>query len=531
MAAGETGKERAARIPYDYPLESDRPVRQRLVVTSVFLAVSLGFLVWGLLAADGGRRQVSRGPLTRAHATWDSQCDACHVPLSTTRWDAGKLAFGVASDAGDQKCKTCHMGHDGQIHHASQKDAKIPHCADCHRDHGGRETSLVRRDEDQCTSCHADLGSALAFAPRTEGIAREIRHFYNGGHPEFRSAKTDPGRLKFNHALHMTEGLNRVRDGQAVFTLRQLPTDADRRRYGSKASASLDAPVKLECASCHVRDAGDLVSGAKNETSDRVAGSHTGAKLERSPGAYMIPITYDLHCAACHPLDVPGPLAVRHGLQPPELQESLRAGYISRALRPQDSPKPEEPSRRIPWSQGLDPSVQDEVERRVGTAERILFGPGKGTCTECHRYDGLADAPARATDGRIDAAKTAITPTSVPRVWFKHARFDHSAHRAIDCRSCHPGAFPEGSTPASTVSSDVLIPQIATCVECHAPRHEVRGKAQGGTDSSCVECHAYHNGDRPLQGRGALARGVSVPWEVSRFLKGDPPAQQQKDVK
>jgi predicted CXXCH cytochrome family protein len=533
MAAGETGKDLAARIPYDYPVEPDRQVRQRLVVTAVFLAGCAAFLAWGFLAADSGRRQVSRGPVARAHATWDTQCDACHVPLSTTRWDAGELSFGVASDAGDQKCKTCHMGHESQVHHASQASSKTPHCAECHREHNGPEASLVRRDEAQCTDCHADLGSALAFEPRLKEIARNIKHSYDGSHPEFRSAKSDPGRLKFNHALHMSPGLNPVREGQAVFTFRQLPSDSDRRRYGWIDGQSLDAPVTLECASCHVRDAGDFVSGTKQEFTGRpptVPALPSSLFPERARGAYMMPVTYEFQCAACHPLDAPGPLSVRHRLQPPELHDSLRAGYIALALksRSQSNGAEEDPARRIPWRESLDSTERDGVERSVATAERVLYGPGKGTCTECHHYEGSADAPVRATDGRIDAAKTAIAPTSVPTVWLEHGRFDHSAHRAVDCRVCHAAAYSDGAGVASTVSTDVLIPQRATCVECHAPRRRAGGKSVGGADSSCVECHSYHNGDHAWQGRGALARGVVVPSDVSEFLQGRSPDRPQR---
>ena len=33
---------------------------------------------------------------------------------------------------------------------------------------------------------------------------------------------------------------------------------------------------------------------------------------------------------------------------------------------------------------------------------------------------------------------------SVPELWLPHAKFDHTAHKAVDCRGCHEGAYPEG---------------------------------------------------------------------------------------
>ena len=87
---------------------------------------------------------------------------------------------------------------------------------------------------------------------------------------------------------------------------------------------------------------------------------------------------------------------------------------------------------------------------------------------------------------------------NVPAIWFQHARFDHVAHRALKCESCHAGV------EQSRDHHDVLLPGIATCLQCHGPAGSgPDGSARGGASSGCTECHRYHNGDRSLQGLGA----------------------------
>ena len=558
MAARETGKDRAARIPYDYPRRQDRVIRWRVGLTAVALAATLGAVAWGMVSGDTGRLSASHGPLAEVHATWDSKCEACHVePTSLGAFVRGR-DLGVASAAGDAKCRACHMASHEQEHHRTQRPDLVRHCADCHRDHRGREASLVRAAEGECTSCHRDLNAAVAGTPELKDIAGSIRHFHDGSHPEFRSAKADPGRIKFNHALHMAEGLKARADGVPVFTFARL-AEADRARYGG---GKADAPVKLECTSCHVADAGD--AGLGPATALTASPPPPGG-----PGAYMLPIRYDMHCAACHTLNIPGRLnpavdgdpgrresafagkagvlKIRHRLQPGELHQELLASFLRIVLPDPLIGNLQEPEvvDRLPAEPLKLYEVRVEIGRRTGAAELQLFGRGKGTCTECHYYDGPDGQPASVPSGGIDPSGFSIAASKVPAVWFEHARFDHSAHRAVSCRDCHPRAYPDdpdasGRAVAVTAASgakrwalkdgketwaaheDVLIPGIQTCRACHAPA-SLHART-GGAGYACTECHRYHNGDRSLQGRGALARGVPEPdrSDIASFLRGEP---------
>ncbi len=148
---------------------------------------------------------------------------------------------------------------------------------------------------------------------------------------------------------------------------------------------------------------------------------------------------------------------------------------------------------------------------------------GRNNCLECHSYG----------QGRTEGIPTRVEPTKVPEVWFTHARFDHTAHRAVSCRECHAGSYAlneDGTTPnpkASKEAADVLIPAIDNCVQCHAP-----ARGRGGlfglakpenlsvASSDCTECHRYHDGDRPHQGFGTPARDGTAERTIAEFLRG-----------
>src|SRR5262249_25003340 len=145
--------------------------------------------------------------------------------------------------------QTCHAGPE---HHASQKAADTPSCAGCHRDHRGRDASLVRVADAMCTACH-DV---------KQGSYAEVHRFGPPpNHPEFqkiRDKASDPGRVKVNHKLHLTEGQVSEPGGKPC-TLGRIADPAQRKRYADRQDAKADsAAVKLDCAACHQLDSGDL---------------------------------------------------------------------------------------------------------------------------------------------------------------------------------------------------------------------------------------------------------------------------------
>jgi hypothetical protein len=87
-------------------------------------------------------------------------------------------------------------------------------------------------------------------------------------------------------------------------------------------------------------------------------------------------------------------------------------------------------------------------------------------------------------------ALPAVVKSAIPGRWFQHARFDHHAHQMVECVSCHAKAR------ESAAASDILIPGIATCRQCHR-------SGEDAAESRCFECHTYHDWskEKPVEGK------------------------------
>jgi predicted CXXCH cytochrome family protein len=534
MSRGETGKQRQTRIELGYYKRPDGLARLRRRM--VLLALALAGLWIGLAPLwDGARsgrfrffewnRLASPGPVARVHSAWESRCEACHVPFQPMNGSRWSPLPSVETRVSDRQCQACHAG---PPHHASAIAERVAACAECHRDHRGVEASLVRIEDAACTRCHSNLEehrsvTASALSPP---VASAVTHFdaNPAHHPEFRArSEKDPGQLRFNHALHMAKGFTLEKGGKA-FTFAQI-AEAERARYGWSRGLGLGAAVPpLECASCHQLD-----PDPGNTSVDRSVLLRSIIP-PRNAGAYMLGVTYQSHCRACHPLEFdaksPG-RQVRHGLAPREILDELRQFYAAQAV--EADPKlldrfiPPRPKPGVAADLAVERAGR-AVDEKLLTALRILLGSGANEdamqrdeshsnrrgCVLCHHLSG-ATGPFVRSDAIKDVD---IAPVKVPPVWFERAIFDHSAHRAVDCTACHSAA------KSSVRSSDVLLPGIANCIRCHGPASGGDDEVHGGAGDSCTECHRYHNGDDPLQGKGATARGVDALRTIDQFLGG-----------
>jgi hypothetical protein len=227
----------------------------------------------------------------------------------------------------------------------------------------------------------------------------------------------------------------------------------------------------------------------------------------------MLPITYENQCKACHPLKFgeQDNAILPHRLQPPQVRQWLEEYYTAEYLK--GDAKPFEqfvPLRPLPGKLPEEETkkVREIVEGQVEKAWRYVWS--KPTCGECH--------------DKTNADR--IVPTNVPDLWFRHAVFDHTAHRAVACDQCHSQKPEEGraGTEAALTEMGMTLPQVDTCQKCHAPRSESASGALGGARFDCTECHRYHNGDGPqhglpLPGLGA-ARRAPAPGIIEDFLSG-----------
>ncbi|MCE9532462.1 MAG: cytochrome c3 family protein [Planctomycetes bacterium] len=257
----------------------------------------------------------------------------------------------------------------------------------------------------------------------------------------------------------------------------------------------------------------------------------------RSEGAYYLPVNYENHCSACHPIAT-GPVTLKgldltlksvslpHRLQPDSLKDQLRQRLLSELVEAK-LPAAKDPKEKI--RDRLDPRVDqieklqalnDTVKAFTEQAERQLTlssftgDYGGTTCGKCHTMKPDTTVPAY---GQPAPASLLVERPTTPAVWFEHSRFNHSAHRAMSCASCHPGKYDRVTDDHGVIRKDVLatsekvdIPGIDNCKQCHAPAERVRkdGKvvSVGGVRHNCVDCHRYHQGDQPLHGIGSPFR-------------------------
>lgn len=483
--------------------------RDFIARSQVILAVFAVLAALGFWAAEWlGRREArySPGPMASVHSQWDANCAACHEssqPLAAGNWFAVASGQTHVADGACQKC------HDGPTHHSVQIDSEVAGCTSCHREHQGRAGRLLAVADSQCTSCHQNLaGHSSLIVKQTVQLFGNVTRFAEGGHPDFRwvdGKESDPGTVAFNHALHMSPGM--ILGGKSAnakgFTLNQI--DEPLRKNYSRDGATNNSLVQLECRSCHRTEARDFPTQE---------GQLAGVPLNplrpaQGTGRIMAPIVYEQHCQACHPLTIDRTLpgnpksdlfAVRHRMQPKEIIEELQGRYTNLWLKGLWTPTPAAGTPVLPGKLPMPKKVADlaESEALAAVKKLLIDEPplkqrvlGPTTCQKCHE----------SLSPDLGVHQT-VPRANIPVVWFEHARFDHTAHRAVDCRGCHEAAYPD-SASFSTRSSSVMLPTIKNCVQCHAPA----SGTTGGARFDCIACHSYHHGDAPLEGRGSQARG------------------------
>jgi hypothetical protein len=428
----------------------------RIIVAAViFFAAVIGGWLFLNRAQTSTRLEAfdTSGPISQSHSSIAKDCKQCHD--STVALDPLKPIIATAAlDANCEKCHTQHTFHNANV--------VVDHsCTACHHEHLGAGPMQQVTDLN-CQSCHgsADLmaqsaqkasllpASAFDVVPRDNLLVyyqpphpahgyTHVFQSFEGEHPAFQIQTenlTDPNTLKFNHKLHLTGDIPMV-DGK-----------------------------KLDCAYCHKPD---------------------------NRGAYMQPINFGKNCQACHSLQVDPTLA---DFQIPHPE----AGGQTNSVRDFLLTLPTQYATYASEKKGLTDSTQiaafvtrhmlgirqrirngDDLQRDVFFADARNVYLGKGTpatgeeralfpgCAYCHEVkEGTGQNPI-------------VTKPVTPDRWYVHARFDHAAHSTMSCEACH------GQVLASKKTSDVNLPDKASCVTCHS--------AKGGVVSTCATCHDYHN--------------------------------------
>lgn len=489
--------------------------------------VSAGVLVglWAVVeaAVPGASYHHTHGQLANPHAAWEHDCAACHRPQT------GGFSFTNLFKAQDRwHDLTCTKCHAGPPHHATVKDTAFHEkCSNCHHDHGGRDASLTRITDDHCVRCHADLPAAhVAGATGFQNVTA-----FPGGHPEFAVLRDyppgknfDKRKLKFSHALHTTAGLG------ARWTVERIaqvsgPAAAERYREFSTLGG-----IALTCAACHQLDAGvatpaDPDRGRFDRLTAFLKNEPRASLLPpRAEGAYYLPVNFEAHCQACHPLRAPDGtsgtavvdgFALPHRVEGDDMLKLLRGGYAAGLARANPAlAKTAAPGGRLdppPAPKPAEVTFAGEVDRLTTQAVGRVQAGTAHACMKCH----------------VDGGNGRVAPLPSHSVWFGHAKFNHVSHRGLTCAACHAGAGrPEELREPVNEVEPVSIAGADSCRACHAPagmqvkQHDGTTATAAGVRHGCTDCHRYHNGDRPLHGMGSPHRDPAAPKGLAEFLRG-----------
>ena len=430
-------------------------------------------------------RQWSTGPLSKAHAFLEKDCQACHQHAFVAVRDqaclschtaAAKPAELAAIDARVMRegspflplLISDHAAHgrlvramppprtlEGEVASVFQTAMNHPtdRCASCHREHTtappdrnvpatadivrpGKPALVVVSD---CAGCHSRLKMRL---PSTGLIDTPDWN----RHPEFRPLlvagfdgararlqrislvqhPNEPNGLTFSHRDHMSATGGVARQAQVL---------GKARGYGGA----------LTCQSCH-----------------------------RAEGGGFRPIEMQRDCGSCH---------------------SLAFAQVGGALRTLRHPD----LRQIPGLLAGAPGAADAPKVDPGVLRRAL-APG-GLCVDCHTVRG-----GRGPFGG-EIAPVRLVDRYLPRGDFNHAVPAHAGvgAGAAAFADCH-------KAQASDHSQDLLVEGIATCRACHG-KTEHQTVAAAGTQ--CSECHSYHApGQAPRTGQDRLFGALALPKGV-----------------
>ncbi len=374
------------------------------------------------------------GTLSAGHQAFGRDCATCHeTPFVHVR---------------DRVCVECHVKTPGHLQTVALQTKLFggTRCANCHADHKG-PTALVRHDPDLCVTCHGDLKYFKADTTLDNATDFAANHppfklsLLQGPNPTdvIRVSQTDKAHLvershlKFPHDLHLTTSVR-----------------------GPKGRKT------LECRSCHVPDA-------------------SGKGFE--------PISMNAACIECHTLEFEPAVTTRqvpHG-SVDDVTLTMQEFYANIALNniPVDVVDIGEIQRGLPrLGSG---AITEEQRRRALAwakykAQQVsadLFEAR--VCIVCHE---VTKAVIQGESGREIA--WGVVPVRLASTWMPKARFDHLKHRTNKCADCH-------DVEKSHASSDIAIPTIAKCRDCHAGSKPAADKVV----STCVSCHGFHLPNHP----------------------------------
>ena len=334
----------------------------------------------------------------------------------------------------DKACESCHKTvarhvEDKTLHTNAFKGMR---CVECHHDHRGEKGQVIQ--DAQCVICHAKIKGK-----NDKTKLANVRDF-GTDHPVFS--------LTFGTGRKDSDAVRVPQSDKAKLVEKSGLKFSHKIHLDKKGVSSPEGDTVLECRDCHRLD---------------------------DAGARFKPISMEKDCqqSGCHALRFKPPAAGRHVSHGSErdVMIALREYHATMVIGKMAAGEK--------FQCGDDGVGKNQIERALGCANNnasvnanALFESDRG-CGECHEIIRIADDK---------NAPWKVAPVTITSHWLRNSRFTHAKHGTAKCTECHDKALSEKS-------SDVAIPAIEKCRECHVGNKPVRNRINSG----CDNCHSFHN--------------------------------------
>jgi hypothetical protein len=287
----------------------------------------------------------------------------------------------------------------------------------------------------QCVTCHAKINKKNDMTKLAD-----VRDF-GTDHPAF-SLTFKTGHGDGNMARIPQKNKEKLVEKSGIKFSHKVHLD-------KKGVSSPEGDTVLECRNCHQPD---------------------------EAGVRFRPISMAKDCqqSGCHALRFKPPMSGRqvpHGTER-EVMTTLREYHATMTIGKMAAGEKLPCGDRVGVGKNQLERALDCANHNASVNAEFLFKPD-GCCGECHEIT-------RAIDDKEVPWK--VAPVSITGHWLRNAHFTHAKHSTAKCTECHDKALSEKS-------SDVAIPAIEKCRECHVGSKPSKNKIS----TRCDNCHSFHN--------------------------------------
>lgn len=419
------------------------------------------------------------GNLIKPHKFIGDGCAKCHTK-----------AFIPTSNETCESCHTTVKRHVSDIALSTSLN-EITQCTSCHKEHNPQEI-LSSYSQQICVDCHIN-----PIKNSSNKIKFDTASDFEHAHPAFKvsvltaltkgkeivdwqskrlalkgNKLTEQSNLKFSHQLHM--------DPQGI--------------------KSTTGDITLVCSDCHVPE---VNSGE------------------------MQPITMEKNCQRCHPLtfDLDDPTrVVPHG-PPADVVMMMREYYAFRYIYQNLNKESEQnaivkagdlfmvrearrPGREKKLRKDFQYSLNEQTVASIEKLTKQTIRTNALVWAESRAYVAATDIFERqacevchvVTKNDTAELPWQVQPVRLTKQWLPFANFTHDAHKTSECKSCHKAS-------SSKVSSDILMPNIENCQQCHGSE-----QSDNLIPNTCIDCHDFHDINTHVLGRQGLPQEQQNPF-------------------